>query len=160
MTIEKLQRENWPRRVHSETHSHFAKPITPSPYPKACIYTSARGGKAHSETTAGSITTAKSPESKHVLAKSLNSTATTAAIAILDLVVVSPVACSAPARSDLSMDRRRLPVLLVLLLAFFSAAAASDEIHGCGGFVEVGVPHAAGSPRALRSGSPRRGCLH
>ena len=66
MTIEKLQRENWPRRVHSETHSHFAKPITPSPYPKACIYTSARGGKAHSETTAGSITTAKSPESKHV----------------------------------------------------------------------------------------------
>ncbi|KAG2597104.1 hypothetical protein PVAP13_5KG190200 [Panicum virgatum] len=32
------------------------------------------------------------------------------------------------------MDRRRLPVLL---LAFFSAAAASDEIHGCGGFVEA-----------------------
>jgi hypothetical protein len=35
------------------------------------------------------------------------------------------------------MDPRRLPVLLVLLLAFFSAAAASDEIHGCGGFVEA-----------------------
>lgn len=35
------------------------------------------------------------------------------------------------------MDPRRLPVLLFVLLALFSAAAASDEIHGCGGFVEA-----------------------
>ncbi|CAD6238726.1 unnamed protein product [Miscanthus lutarioriparius] len=35
------------------------------------------------------------------------------------------------------MDPRRLPILLSLLLAFFSAVAASDEIHGCGGFVET-----------------------
>ncbi|KAL6850380.1 hypothetical protein ACP4OV_021007 [Aristida adscensionis] len=34
------------------------------------------------------------------------------------------------------MDRRR-PLLLLFLAAFLSAAAASDEIHGCGGFVEA-----------------------
>lgn len=66
-----------------------------------------------------------------------------------------PVACSAAARSDLSMDPRRLSVLLFLLLVSCSAAAAFDEIHGCGGFVEVSVPHAARSPCALRSGSLR-----
>ncbi|AQK91358.1 Carbohydrate-binding-like fold [Zea mays] len=35
------------------------------------------------------------------------------------------------------MDPRRLPILLSLLLAFFSAVVASDEIHGCGGVVEA-----------------------
>lgn len=71
-----------------------------------------------------------------------------------------PVACSASARSDLSMDPRRLPILLSLLLAFFSAVAASDEIHGCGGFVEVGVPHVARSPSAVCFTLVRCGLLH
>ncbi|WVZ71463.1 hypothetical protein U9M48_020048 [Paspalum notatum var. saurae] len=35
------------------------------------------------------------------------------------------------------MDTRRLLFLFFLLPALFSAAAASDEIHGCGGFVEA-----------------------
>jgi hypothetical protein len=68
-------------------------------------------------------------------------------------VVVSLVACSGAARSDLSMDPRGLPLLFILLAAAFSAAAASDEIHGCGGFVEV-CPSATPSYITLQFGSP------
>ncbi|TVU21253.1 hypothetical protein EJB05_30878 [Eragrostis curvula] len=35
------------------------------------------------------------------------------------------------------MDPRCIPLLLLLVAPLFSAAAASDEIHGCGGFVEA-----------------------
>jgi len=41
------------------------------------------------------------------------------------------------------MHPRRLPILFSLLLAFF-AVAASDEIDGCGGFVEVGMELVSG----------------
>jgi hypothetical protein len=63
------------------------------------------------------------------------------------------VACSGAARSDLSMDPRGLPLLVILLAAAISAAAAYDEIHGCGGFVEV-CPSATHSYITLQFGSP------
>jgi hypothetical protein len=37
----------------------------------------------------------------------------------------------------------RLLLALLCLAAFSAAAYASDEIHGCGGFVEVRVPLAS-----------------
>lgn len=146
---------------------HFVKPIVPAqPDGLHVHYTEAPEKKPIAQRKKKPILTPQGigpQRSKRVLAKSIKLHCyhnNTPPPHISFSSSAPPVACSASARSDLSMDPRRLPILLSLLLAFFSAVAASDEIHGCGGFVEVGVPHVARSPSAVCFTLVRCGLLH
>ena len=155
------------RKLCGHGHGFILSSPLSQPNPMAYMYTTPKPQKkAHCPRKKKPIPTPQGigpQRSKRVLAKSIKLHCYHYYTPPRQIAISSSsplVACSASARSDLSMDPRRLPILLSLLLAFFSAVAASDEIHGCGGFVQVGVPHVARSPCAVCFTLVRCGLLH